>query len=154
MFDNELKKYKCNGTFNYKSSESLSAKCNAPKDKSGIYLIYKIVNEQEILIYIGSSGQRRKDGTLKVRIDGMKGRLVNGYHPNRFGQSKRIARRKAFPLQMLKENISEIKVYWWVTYDNNNADFPTDVEASLTGKYFDKFGELPDWHQQSIKERN
>ena len=154
MFDSDLKKYNCNGMFNYQSSESLSAKCNAPTDQSGIYLIYKIVKGQEILIYIGSSGQKRKDGTLKVRGGGMKDRLVNGYHPNRFGQVKRIPRRRAFPQQMLKENIAELTIYWWVTYDNNNADFPTVVEKKLTDKYFDKFGKLPDWHQQTNKEKN
>jgi len=41
----------------------------------------------------------------------MKDRLVNGYHPNRFGEEKRIKRRKDFPMQMEKEGIKEIKTY-------------------------------------------
>jgi len=148
MFDTELKKYKDNGTFSLTPSkaEILGKKCNAPDDKSGVYLIYKVVGIQEVLIYIGSSGQKNPDGTLKVRQGGMKDRLVNGYHPNRFGEAKRIKRQKAFPKQMEKERISELKIYWWVTYDNDFSDFPTDVETVLREKYRSKFHKLPDWH--------
>lgn len=148
MFDTELKKYKDNGTFSLRpsQSETLSKKCNAPDDKGGVYLIYKVVGKEDVLIYIGSSGQKNSDGTLKVRQGGMKDRLVNGYHPNRFGQDKRIKRQKAFPLQMEKEGILELKIYWWVTYDNDFSDFPTDVETVLREKYRDKFHKLPDWH--------
>lgn len=147
MFYNELKKYKIKGTFNFKSSESLREKCDAPTDQSGVYLIYKIVNGQEILIYIGSSGQRDENGILKTRKGGMKARLVSGYHPNKFGQIKRIKRHKAFPQQMQTEKITELKFYWWVTYDNDNSDFPTDVETILKGKYSHKYKKLPDWHK-------
>ncbi|MGB4775219.1 MAG: hypothetical protein WBP45_08605, partial [Daejeonella sp.] len=115
-------------------------------DKSGVYLIYKIVNGEESLIYIGSSGQRNKDGSLKTRKGGIKDRLVNGYHPNRFGEEKRIKREKAFPKQMEIEKIMELKFYWWVTYDNENFDFPTDVETKLRELYILKFKRLPAWH--------
>ena len=128
-------------------SESLKIKCNAPTEQSGVYLIYKILNKQEILIYIGSSGQRDKDGLLKTRKGGMKDRLINGYHPNRFGLPDRVKRHKAFAQQMKSEEISELKFYWWVTYDNENSDFPTDVERTLRDKYLSKFGRLPDWHK-------
>ena len=148
MFDNELNKYKIRGHFTYKPSETFRTKCNAPIEESGVYLIYKIINSTEILIYIGSSGQRSEDGNLKHRKGGMKDRLVNGYHPNRFGQLKRIKRSKAFPQQMENEKISEIKIYWWVTFDKDNSDFPTDIETVLRAKYFDKYKRLPDWHQQ------
>lgn len=100
MFESELKKYKIHDSFIFKESESLKDKCNAPTDKSGVYLIYKIVNGEENLIYIGSRGQRDANGNLKTRKGGIKDRLVNGYHPNRFGQKKRIKREKAFPKQM------------------------------------------------------
>jgi hypothetical protein len=29
------------------------------------------------------------------------------------------------------EKISELRVYWWITYDNLNFDFPTEVETIL-----------------------
>ena len=151
MFENDLNKYKTNGQFTFKSSEIFQLKCNAPTDKSGVYLIYKIINTTEILIYIGSSGQK-KDGKLKTRksgLGGMKDRLVNGYHPNRFGQIERIKRHKAFPLQMQIEKIPELKICWWVTFDKDNSDFPTDVETILREKYRSQFKWLPDWHNQN-----
>lgn len=147
MFEKELKKYKTRGAFNFKTSDLFKEKCNAPTDQSGVYLIYKIVKGQMILIYIGSSGQKKNDGTLKVRKGGLYDRLVNGYHPNRFGEIQRIKRHKAFPQQMLIEGILEIRVYWWVTYDLNIFDFPTEVETSIRENYHNVFQKLPDWHK-------
>ena len=145
MFEDYLEKYKTRGQFTFKFSEKFEEKCNAPNDNSGIYLIYNITEPIETLIYIGSSGQK-KEGKLKTRksgLGGMKDRLVNGYHP-KFGKVKR---KKAFPEQMKVEKIGELKFYWWVTYDKDHADFPTDVETVLRDKYFDQFKRLPDWHK-------
>ena len=144
MFESILNKYKIKGCFSFKSNELLEGKCNAPTDKSGVYLIFKVINSTEILIYIGSSGQK-KDGKIKTRksgLGGMKDRLVNGYHP-KFGK---IKRQYSFPAQMKKENIPEIKIYWWITYDDKNTDFPTEVETILKRKYLLEFGKLPEWH--------
>lgn len=150
MFNENLEKYKINGSFSFKPSEIFSDKCNAPDNKSGVYLIYKIIDNEEILIYIGASGQRKKDGTLKIRIGAMKDRLINGYHPNRFGETKRIKRHKAFLQQMLTEGIQEIKVYWWVTYHNAILDFPIDIEKILIKKYQkNNFNKRPAWHKQN-----
>jgi len=145
MFEEDLEKYSLKGKFNFKSGDSLADKCNAPTNKSGVYLIYKVINGKEELIYIGSSGQK-KDGVLKTRqtgMGGMKDRIVNGYHP-KFGK---IKRHKVFPTQMRKELIPELKFYWWVTYDGENVDFPTDTETLLRDKYQTKFNKLPDWHK-------
>ncbi|WP_194972529.1 hypothetical protein [Aquiflexum lacus] len=83
-----------------------------------MYTIYRIINNKEELIYIGSSGQRTKDGKIKHRKGGIYDRLVNGYHPNRFGEQKRIKRANSFPKQMLNEGLKTIKIYWWLTYDH------------------------------------
>lgn len=142
---NLLEKYKVTNCFCFKPFEDLEYKCNAPTSAGGVYLIYEVQNKLETLIYIGSSGQRR-NGELKVRksgLGGMKDRLVNGYHP-KFGK---IRRKKAFPEQMLKENTSEIKVYWWVTYEINHKDFPTDIEKNLSKLYLSKFNKMPRWHK-------
>ncbi|HEX3383911.1 MAG TPA: hypothetical protein VHS53_01920 [Mucilaginibacter sp.] len=151
MFENELGKYYNKGFFTFKYWESFTEKCNAPIDQSGVYLIYKIADDKETLIYIGSSGQRNNDGTLKTRKDGIYGRLVKGYHPNRFGQQKRIQRQRAFPMQMQAEKITEIKIYWWITYDEPHSDFPTDVDEILKRKYCALFKTLPTWHQNKVE---
>lgn len=123
----------------------MEAKCNAPSDQNGVYLVYKVDNSREDLIYIGSSGQM-KDGILKTRqsgLGGMKDRIVNGYHP-KFGK---VRRKKAFPEQMTIEGIPELKIYWWVTYDEENHDFPTKVEKLLRKLYFNNYGCHPAWHK-------
>jgi hypothetical protein len=145
MFEEDLKKYALKGEFSFKLTDSLTSKCNAPSDKSGVYLIYKVINGIEELIYIGSSGQK-VGGVLKTRqtgMGGMKDRIVNGYHP-KFGK---IKRHKSFPIQMKKELITELKFYWWVTFEGENIDFPTDIETILREKYRTKFTKLPEWHK-------
>jgi len=148
LFDEILSKYKKYGQFSYKPFENLDEKCNASDNQAGVYLIFCGIDGCENLLYLGSSGQRSKNGTLKVRQGGMWDRIVNGYHPNKFGEIKRIQRKKAFPKQMIKEGIKEIIIYWWVTMDNENHDFPTDVEKRLRENYKAKYGRLPDWHNQ------
>ncbi len=145
MFEKELTKYKFKGEFSFKTNDLLEEKCNAPTDNGGVYLIYKMINSKMELLYIGSSGQKR-DGKLKVRqsgLGGMKDRLVNGYHP-KFGK---IKRKKVFPIKMRDENISELKIFWWITYDKVCSDFPTDVESALRNIYLNRFRKLPDWHK-------
>lgn len=145
MFKEELKKYKIKGIFSFNQSEALADICDAPTDKNGVYLICKIVKEKEVLLYIGSSG-RKVNGILRTRkvgLGGMRDRLVNGYHP-KFGK---IKRKKAFPKQMEVEKINELKFYWWVTYDDYNLDFPTDIETVLRNKYLAIYKKLPDWHK-------
>jgi hypothetical protein len=127
-YKNLLEKYEHKGHFLFEPQESLKQNGNAPSDKGGVYLIYKLEGSIEILVYIGSSGQRNKLGELKIRQGGLYDRLINGYHPNRFGESKRIKRYKAFPQHMIKSGISKIIIYWWVTFDKGNTDFPTDIE--------------------------
>lgn len=145
---NILDNYESNGFFTFEPHEDMKSKCNAPRDKGGVYLIYKIEETNETLIYIGSSGQRDRDGNLKIRNGGLYDRLINGYHPNRFGESKRIKRKSAFPKHMRNVGISKIKIYWWVTHDEIYIDFPTDVEKRLTNLYFENQQRLPEWHKQ------
>ena len=143
MFQDKLSKYSDKGFFKFKHTQFLKDVCNAPTKNSGIYLIY----HKNDLIYIGSSGQRNRNGKLKTRISGlggMKDRIVNGYHP-KFGK---IQRKKVFPEIMRKEKIDELIIFWYVTYDyKENFDFPTDVEKELCLIYKKKYGALPKWHK-------
>ena len=144
MFD-ELRKYKNNDHFFFRPEDGLSQVCNAPNDKSGIYLVYALAQGRIELVYIGISGLEQKDGTLKTRkagLGGMKDRIVNGHH---FGKTPR---RRSWPIQMLKENIEALDVYWWVTYDEKTLDFPRSVEEVLLQKHLDIYGRLPRWNKQ------
>lgn len=145
LFNNILSRYKVKGHFSFKPSDSLQEKCNAPTDQNGIYLIFKITDSKEDLLYIGSSGQMRS-GVLTVRasgLGGMKDRIVNGYHP-KFGKVKR---KKAFPEHMRKDNISELIFYWWVTWDEQHKDIPSQIERRLRDKYLMEYNKLPEWHK-------
>jgi len=144
-YKKHLEQYEHRGYFFYNPQEKLKIKCNAPKDKGGVYLIYKIEESKEVLIYIGVSNMRIKDGEMKTRKGGLDDRLVNGNH-QAFEAPKRRA--TSFPREMLKEGIEEIIIYWWVTHDENKVDFPKDVENKVLKMYEDEHGTKPEWHKQ------
>ena len=95
MFD-ELNKYKQNDHFFLNPKDDLKQVCNAPTNKSGIYIVYALKNGKIELIYIGCSGKIDKDGSMFIRkagLGGLKDRLVNGHQ---FGK---IPRRISWPNQ-------------------------------------------------------
>lgn len=140
----ELNKYKKHSRFVFTVHDSLARVCNAPTDKSGIYIVYEERDNESELIYIGSSGQKNKDGSLKVRksgLGGMKDRIVNGHQ---FGK---VSRKRSWVKQMQIEKVNALKVLWWVTYDNDAKDFPTDVERKLINKFKEIYNCLPRWNR-------
>ena len=140
MFD-LLNEYPNNGSFKFKSTDSLNDVCNAPTNKSGVYIVIAfIVGEQE-LIYIGRSGKKdKKKGVIvhrKAGLGGIKDRIVNGHQ---FGK---IARKRSWPLEMKKNAIDHLLVLW---YDTENDD-PVVVEHQLLIEYEIEFGSLPVWNK-------
>ncbi|AYL93999.1 hypothetical protein [Mucilaginibacter celer] len=143
MFD-ELNRYKDNGHFFFTSKVKLSEVCNAPSNKSGVYLVYALAKGRIELIYIGRSGKRGSDGLVSVRragLGGIKDRIVNGHQ---FGK---VARKNSWPSQILIEDIEALDVYWYVTSDNKNDDCPSVIENLLLKRHLEFFGKLPRWNK-------
>ena len=139
MFD-ELNKYELHDHFILKSQDSLREVCNAPTNKSGIYIVYALKNGKVELIYIGRSGKIDKDGSMFIRkagLGGIKDRIVNGHQ---FGK---IPRRISWQNQMRKENIEALDVYWYASHNEKYCDCPRILENKLLQKYVDIFGRLP-----------
>ncbi len=137
MFD-ELKKYKNNEHFFFTAKTELEDVCNAPKDKSGVYVVFELKNGRIELIYIGSSGKIRNDGNLKIRQGGLYDRIVNG---KQFGQPRKISWKK----RLIEENIEALDVYW---YDTGSTDIPAFVETAIMQRFFDVHGRLPRWNKE------
>jgi hypothetical protein len=143
MFD-ELSKYKHNDHFFFEPIENLREKCNAPNDKSGVYIIYELKNGRIELVYIGRSGEIKSDGKMFIRksgIGGIKDRLVNG---KQFGSP----RRNSWKTKMNIEKIEALDIYWYVTHDKNYEDCPKILENRLLKKHFQIFGRLPKWNNE------
>lgn len=143
MFD-ELNKYKQNDHFFFKPGDNLGQVCNAPTDKSGVYIIYALKGGRKELIYIGRSGEVKSDGSLfirKARLGGLKDRLVNG---KQFG----AARRNSYKTQMIAENIEGLCIYLYITHSNQFIDCPKKLENKLLQKHFDIYGRLPKWNNK------
>ena len=141
-----LQKYKQNNHFFLDTdNNNLKEVCNAPTEKSGVYIVYALEHGKVRLIYIGRSGKLKADGTMFIRkagLGGLKDRIVNGHH---FGK---VPRRISWLNQMKKENIDALDVYWYATHNDEYCDCPTVVEHNLLQDHFDIHGELPRWNKK------
>ena len=143
MFD-ELLKYKQTNHFFFKATDNLSQVCNAPTDKSGVYIIYALKGGRIELIYIGCSGKVKSDGTLFIRkagFGGLKDRLVNG---KQFGQP----RRNSWKTIMQYEKIEALDIYWYATHSDEYIDCPRILENKLLQKHIEIYGRLPKWNNE------
>ena len=124
----ELEKYKDTGSFTFTPFDKLKLICNAPVDKAGIYIIYALKAGQEKLVYIGRSGKKEMNGSLFIRKGGIKDRLVNG---KRDGE-KRV---KFWTREMLTNKIELLKIYWYITHNEEYTDCPAEIEDKLIKTY-------------------
>lgn len=144
MFD-ELQKYKNKGHFFFQRDEDLKTNCNAPSDKSGVYIVYALKYGKIELIYIGCSGKKDKNGEIFIRksgLGGIKDRIVNGLH------FARLPRKKSWPIKMLLEDIEALDIYWYVTHNDKFIDCPREVEKKLLFGFLNLNGELPRWNKK------
>ena len=131
-----LNKYSHTGQFEFHADDNLRIVCNAPTDKSGVYIVW--TNEQ--LLYIGRSG-KKENGVIvhrKCGLGGIKDRLVNGHQ---FGK---LPRRRIWPEKMKEQGLSVLSVYWYDTED----DDPVEVERLLLAEATYKNEILPPWNNQ------
>lgn len=136
-----LTKYKNWGHFFFKPDDNLSQVCNAPEDKSGVYVIYALEHNHVNLIYIGRSGKKGSDETLVNREDGLHGRITRG---KQFGDRRAVT----WPLRMKQEGIEALDIYWFVTYDQKHKDFPDEVEDELLDIHLEIYERLPRWNRK------
>lgn len=135
-----LDKYHNNGIFEFKDTNPLGDVCNAPTNRSGVYIVIAFKGGKQELIYIGRSGEKDKETGIivhrKAGLGGIKDRIVNGYQ---FGK---VARKKSWPLEMKKNDLDYLAVLW---YDTENDD-PVAVGHQLLVEYEKEFGHLPAWN--------
>lgn len=141
MFD-ELSKYKNKNHFFFSERDKLEDVCNAPKNKSGIYIVYELKNGKIELVYIGSSGKVQNNGNINHRKDGLFDRIVNGHQ---FGK---VPRKKSWLQKLTAEKIEALDVYWYDTFNDTHRDIPVFVEATIIQKFFDINGCLPRWNKE------
>jgi hypothetical protein len=139
---NELEKYKQKGSFILRPSDKLSAVCNVPSGLfSGIYLVYGLHAQSSVLIYIGISGKKNNDESIKHRTDGLRGRFLTG-------KTAGEARSTYWPKKMIADGFSSIRIDWYVTYDHENKDFPRELEVAFLKAYQQKYNKLPIWNKK------
>jgi hypothetical protein len=136
MFD-ELKKYKNNGHFFFKSGNSLLAVSKDVPNLQGVYYIVRLAKGRVDVVYIGKSGTITQDGKFKEQ--GLRGGINNEHD----GQK----RQGFFEMKCISESIDGLDIYWFVTFDKDIQDVPGYVEGLLMQNYFDVHGQLPPWNK-------
>jgi hypothetical protein len=136
--------------FIFTPESSLRVVCNAPTDKSGVYLVYSLLVDRKELIYIGSSGAKLSDGSIRIRkagLGGIKDRIVNGVQ---FGERRTLS----WPKKMLCNNIPAIEVWWYITHGPSTYglesphDCPIEVERRLIDDFVRYVGRFPLWNRK------
>lgn len=140
MFD-ELNKYKNNDHFFFTGKESLGEVCNAPKNKSGVYVVYELKNGRINLVYIGSSGKVQNNGKIN-HGSGLFGTIVHGLQ---FGD---IPRKESWQQKVKDENIDALDIYWYDTFNSKTKDIPVFVDSLILQIFFEINGKLPKWNTE------
>jgi len=135
----DLDKYENRDHFFFDRDKPLEQVCNAPKDISGVYVVYELARGKIRLVYIGSSGKMQNDGRMKHRQGGLYDRLVNG---KQFGGP----RKKSWDEKLVKEGIDALDVYWYDTFSEN--EIPATVEGMLIQRFYEAYGTLPKWNNE------
>ncbi len=107
-------------------------------------IVFALKNGKINLIYVGSSGELKKDGTLFIRnagVGGIKDRIVNG---KQFGEP----RRNIWKEKLEEEKIEALDIFWDVTHGEKYIDCPKKPERQLIKKHIDIYGELPIWNKR------
>ena len=89
---------------------------------------------------VGSTGTIQNDGTLKTKNGGLYDKIVNGQ------QFAKTGRKYTWPTQMQKEEIAQLEVFWYETFNAKTSIIPTFVEAQVLQSFFTENGRLPRWN--------
>jgi hypothetical protein len=136
----ELKKFKNQNSFSFTVNDSLETVCNVGDDVSGVFLVYQVVGEEKELIMVGSTGTIQNDGSLKSKSGGMYDKIVNGH------QFAKTGRKYSWPAQMKLENIDQLEVCWYDSFNDKNKVIPTFLEGQVLQNFLDENGRLPRWN--------
>ena len=136
----EVKKFKIKSSFTFTPNQNLEEVCNAPDNGNGVFLVFAVEGETKELIMIGSTGTVQNDGTLKSKSGGLYDKIVNGQ------QFAKTGRKYTWPTQMKKEDIAQLDVFWYETFNAKTSIIPTFLEAQLLQNFLTENGRLPRWN--------
>ena len=136
----EVKKFKIGGSFTFTPDQNLEEVCTASNNGSGVFFVFAVDGDDKELIMIGSTGTVQNDGTLKSKNGGLYDKIVNGQ------QFAKTGRKYSWPAQMKLENIAQLEVFWYETYNAKTNVIPTFVEAQLLQNFLTENGRLPRWN--------
>ncbi len=124
MFE-ELKKYKEKDHFFLSPKDSLIEVCNAPDNKSSVYIIFVLKNGRIELVQIGSSNENEsvKDHLTKEQL------FLNSI--------------------IKQESIEALDVYWYITQTSKAIDDPKKIQNQVLKTHQEMHGREPRWNRKN-----
>ncbi len=136
-----VEKYRSEGHFFFRPTDSLAEVCNVPEKRNGVYLVFQLKDGHVDLVYVGASATRNhifeKDDML-----GLRETVING-----IGQQDG-SRNQQWAVRMLAEGIDALDIYWYVTYSGNLKNHPEGVQSMVLFQYSQIYGEFPPWNDK------
>jgi hypothetical protein len=132
-----INQYACRGEFSFKKDDKLNMVSSKLPETPGVYIFSVIKDKKEEVVYIGKSGTLEQNGCFKKQF--LRKRLNN--------KQDGLKRQDYFERKIEIEELESIKVYWAVTFDENNSDLPAFVEANLLQLFFRENMKLPRWNK-------
>lgn len=134
-----LLKYNNHGWVTYTSDNKLTQICKSIPNLPGVYYFEIITKKTKHIVYIGASGTIDKEGVFSKQL--LRKRITNK-------QNSKQSRQEFFKQKLLKKKITEIKIHWFVTYDELYHDLPGYVEGLLFQEYYNYHKKLPQWNSK------
>lgn len=128
--------------FDVNNPKSLKKNCNAPSNKSGVYIfITEYINTpdreepNEDIVYIGCSGHIEND-TVINRIGGLQRRI--------YGKQNGMSRGEFYKSKINDKEINKMKVCW---FSVKNED-PEEIEYKLILRYITTYKRFPKFNNK------
>lgn len=139
MFD-QLHKYKENDNFFLTPETDLESQCNAPKDKSGVFLVVELKYGRIDFVYIGSTDMNIEESSAPGEVPSLFDTIVNGIQ---FGNPRKISYKE----KLINDKVDGYDIYWYVTINETIKDSPAMVKDKILKFYKGIYGKLPRWNR-------
>lgn len=142
MFD-QLHKYKENDNFFLTPETELESQCNAPKDKSGVFLVVELKYGRIEMVYIGSTEIKDMEKSTPGEIPSLFDTIVHGLQ---FENQRKIS----YKQKLIEEKVDGYDIYWYVTINDTIKDSPTMVKEKILKYYKSIYDKLPRWNRVQL----
>lgn len=108
-------------------------------EEPGVYVLATRNESTFRIVYVGHGGTYRNDGGFSEQ--GLRGRLSAK-------ASNGMPREQDYRRRLAEDSCAELRIEWFVTWDEATKILPSSIEGELIQAYMDDHGSLPAWNEE------